>query len=290
MSIDVVIEGVGLWSPTLPGWQASQDFLAGKAEPVVAAGARPAAALLAPGERRRAPDSVLFALEVAQQATEMAAREGRTLRGVFASDHGDLAINDYLCTTLMQAPDQLSPTKFHNSVHNAPAGYWAIASGSMAATTALTAGDCTFAAGLFEAALLARSEDAPVLFVAYDLPASGPLADVVSCRTPFAVALVLSPRRERGGAALRLALQTSPPVASLGHPWPSGHSDSYASHLGSSPALAPEPALLHAVHGDNPVARSLPLLAALARREGQTLALQAGPRLYLELEISPWLN
>jgi hypothetical protein len=266
MSIDVVIEGVGVWSPALPGWQASRDVLTGKGEPVASASARPAASLLAPAERRRAPDSVLLALEVAQQAAEMAAREGRTLRGVFASDHGDLAINDYLCTTLAQAPEQLSPTKFHNSVHNAPAGYWAIATGCMASTTALSAGDYTFAAGLFEAALLAQSEDAPVLFVACDLPAAGALADVVSCRTPFAVALVLSPRRDRGGAALRLASHLSPVV------------------------LAPEPALLHAVHGDNPAARSLPLLVALARGERQTLALQAGPRRYLELEISPWLN
>ncbi|HSC10335.1 MAG TPA: beta-ketoacyl synthase chain length factor [Rhodanobacteraceae bacterium] len=269
MSIDVVIEGVGLWSPALPGWQASRDILAGKAEPVAASGARPAASLLAPGERRRAPDSVLLALEVAQQAAQMAAREGRTLRGVFASDHGDLAINDYLCATLLHAPEQLSPTKFHNSVHNAAAGYWAIATGSMASTTALSAGDCTFAAGLFEAALLARSEDAPVLFVACDLPAAGPLADVVSCRVPFAVGLVLSPQRDRGGAALRLAARgRSAPVTTL----------------------APEPALLHAVHGDNPVARSLPLLAALARGEGQAFTLQAGPRLHLQLEISPWLN
>jgi hypothetical protein len=266
MSIDVVIEGIGLWSPALPGWEASRDILAGTAEPVAAAGARPAASLLAPGERRRAPDSVLLALEVAQQAAQMAAREGSTLRGVFASDHGDLAINDYLCATLLHAPEQLSPTKFHNSVHNAAAGYWAIATGSMASTTALSAGDYTFAAGLFEAALLARSEEASVLFVACDLPAAGPLADVVSCRTPFAVGLVLSPRRDRGGAALRVASHLSPAV------------------------LAPEPALLHAVHGDNPVARSLPLLVALARGERQTLALQAGPRLYLELEISPWLN
>jgi hypothetical protein len=266
MSIDVVIEGVGVWSPALPGWQASQHVLAGEVESVPAGSARPAAALLAPAERRRAPDSVLFALEVAQQAAEMAAREGRTLHGVFASDHGDLAINDYLCATLAQAPDQLSPTKFHNSVHNAPAGYWAIATGCNASTTALSAGDYTFAAGLFEAALVAQSEDAPVLFVACDLPASGPLADVVSSRTPFAVALVLSPRRDRAGAALRLASQARPA------------------------ALAPEPALLHAVCGDNPVARSLPLLVALARKERQTLALQAGPRLYLELEISPWLN
>jgi len=279
MSIAVVIEGIGVWSPALPGWQESQDVLTGKSEPVMAAGVRPAASLLAPAERRRAPDSVLFALEVAEQAAKMAAREASTLRGVFASDHGDLAINDYLCATLRQAPEQLSPTKFHNSVHNAPAGYWAIATGCRASTTALSAGDYTFAAGLLEAALLAQSEDAPVLFAACDLPASGPLADVVSCRTPFAVALVLSPRRDRGGAALRLVSQPGPAP-----PRPPGHS-------GSCPSpLAPEPALLHAVHGDNPVARSLPLLVALARAERQTLTLQAGPRLYLELEISPWLN
>ena len=268
MSIDVVIEGIGLWSPVLPGWKASQDVLNGRAEPVANAGARPAASLLAPAERRRAPDSVLLALEVAQQAAEMAAREGHTLRGVFASDHGDLAINDYLCATLAQAPEQLSPTKFHNSVHNAPAGYWTIATGCKAGTTALSAGEYTFAAGLFEAALLARSEDAPVLFAACDLPARGPLTDVVSCRTPFAVALVLSPRRDRGGAALRLTAQAR----------------------SATVTLAPEPALLHAVCSDNPVARSLPLLVALARGERQALALQAGPRLYLELEVSPWLN
>ena len=264
MSIEVVIEGVGIWSPALPGWQASKPLLAGDAEPVATDGARPAASLLAPAERRRAPDSVLLALEVAQQAAQMAAREGRTLRGVFASDHGDLAISDYLCTILTQAPEQLSPTKFHNSVHNAPAGYWAIATGCMASTTALSAGDHTFAAGLFEAALLARSEDAPVLFVACDLPAAGALRDVVSCRTPFAVGLVLSPRRDRDGATLRLTLRPRPA------------------------ALAPRPALLHAV--DNPAAHSLPLLVALARGEARTLTLQAGPRLYLELEISSWLN
>ena len=297
MSIDVVIEGVGLWSPALPGWQASQDILAGKAEPVAGANARPAPSLLAPTERRRAPDSVLLALEVAQQAAAMTAREASTMPGVFASAHGDLAINDYLCATLAQAPEQLSPTKFHNSVHNAPAGYWAIATGCMASTTALSAGDYTFAAGLLEAALLAQSEGMPVLFAACDLPASGPLRDVVSCRTPFAVALVLAPRREqRGGATLRLDLRASVTQVGLGLP---GHSGSRPSHLGSGPAaapgdpwpeLAPEAALLQAVYDENPAARSLPLLIALARANKQTLMMAAGPRLNLELEVLPWLN
>jgi hypothetical protein len=302
--------------------------LRGKAGPAAGASARPAPSLLAPTERRRAPDSVLLAIEVAQQAATMAARGPATMGAVFASAHGDLVINDYLCATLAQAPEQLSPTKFHNSVHNAPAGYWAIATGCMASTTALSAGDSSFAAGLLEAALLAQSEGAPVLFAACDLPACGPLADVVSCRTPFAVALVLSPRRDRGGAALRLELRAgnaaaaldhpsparvplgdpwppghldSCPAAAPGHPWPSRHLDSCPAaapghpwpsrHLDSCPApLAPEPALLHAVHDENPAARSLPLLIALARGEKQTFALQVGPRLNLELEVLPWSN
>lgn len=273
MSVEVVIEGIGLWSPALPGWVASHDVLTGRAEPVTGASARPAPSLLAPTERRRAPDSVLFALEVAQQAVTIAARDPATMPAVFASAHGDLAINDYLCATLAQAPGQLSPTKFHNSVHNAPAGYWAIATGCMASTTALSAGDHTFAAGLFEAALFAQTEQVPVLFAACDLPACGPLADVVACRTPFAVALVLSPRRERGGAVLRLDLRAGV-TGVAGHPGD----------------LAPGSALLHAVHDENAAARSLPLLIALARANKQNLMIAAGPRLNLELEVLPWLN
>ncbi len=72
---------------------------------------RPATSLLAPNERRRAPESVLLALDVAQQACAMAQRDPRALPNVFASAYGDLAINDYLCATLARAPLELSPTK-----------------------------------------------------------------------------------------------------------------------------------------------------------------------------------
>ena len=40
---------------------------------------------------------------------------------MFTSTHGDLAITDYMCQTLATAPSEISPTKFHNSVHNAAA-------------------------------------------------------------------------------------------------------------------------------------------------------------------------
>jgi len=266
MTIDVVIEGVGLWSPELPGWSASRPVLRGEVQPSASA-ARPSPSLLAPNERRRAPDSVLLAFEIAQQACAMAAREPGSMPAVFASAWGDLAINDYLCATLVQSALDLSPTKFHNSVHNAPAGYWAIATGCMASTSAISAGPATFGAGLLEAAVLAAAEDTPVLFAAYDIAAVGPLADVIQTRRALGIALVLAPRRSRAGAAVRL-------------------------RVGSAPAaeLAPDGAVLHALHCDNPAAYGLPLLTALALGDERTLVLPAGPRANLNLEVSTWQN
>jgi hypothetical protein len=260
---DIVIEGIGLWSPTLPGWQQSRSVLRGEMDAQPSATSRPSPSLLAPNERRRAPDSVLLALEIAQQACAMARRDPATLPAVFVSAWGELSISDYLCATLAHSPQELSPTKFHNSVHNAPAGYWAIATGCMASTNAVSAGAYSFGAGLLEAALLAANEDVPVLFAAYDVAASGPLAEIVTTREPFGTALVLSRRRERPGAALRFAVV---------------------------PELAPAAAVLQPSHRDNPAAYGLPLLTALARGEAQTLALAAGPNMSLHLEVSTWQN
>jgi hypothetical protein len=265
--IEIVIEGIGLWAPTLAGWESGRAILRGEAEPAPMPAARPAPALLAANERRRAPDSVLLAFAIAEQACAMAGREPGRLPALFASAYGDLAINDYLCATLAQAPQDVSPTKFHNSVHNAPAGYWAIATGCMASTTAISAGSASFGAGLLEAALFAVSEDTPVVFAAYDIAASGPLADVIPSATAFGTALVLAPRRDRGGAMLRVSCGTFP-----------------------VPPLAPRSAFLHAAYRDNPAAAGLPLLAALARGEAQTLTLPAGPRTNLKLEVSTWQN
>ena len=267
MSLDVVIEGVGLWSPRLPGWDASRAILRGDAQPSAEPAGRPAPSLLAPNERRRAPDSVLLAFETAQQACAMAGRDPGSLPAVFASAWGDLAINDYLCATLVHSAHDVSPTKFHNSVHNAPAGYWAIATGCMANTSAISAGQATFGAGLLEAALLAVSDNVPVLFVAYDVAAVGALAGVIATRAAFGCALVLAPQRERAGAALRIDVVDGP-----------------------APPLAPDPWLLHASHRDNPAAHGLPLLNALAHARAQAVGLPAGPRQHLHLEIATWQN
>ena len=219
-------------------------------------GTRPQPSLLPPNERRRAPDTVAVALEVAQAACLNAGRDPAQLPTVFASTYGDLAITDYMCGTLAQAPLTLSPTRFHNSVHNAAAGYWSIATGCRQPYGALGAGQYTFAAGLFAAALQACADQTDVLLVAYDIEARGPLSRIAHSHGILGVALVLGVAPAGGGAALQLAVtETAPPRDA---------------QSGSANAMA----------------ASLPLIAALQDQVTAVLTLALGPDSTLQVHVS----
>jgi hypothetical protein len=204
MRLDATIEGIGFWAPGLPTWDAALAFVRKGTLPDTAP-ARPSPQLLPANERRRAPDSVAVALDVALAACSAAQRDPRTLPSVFASMHGDLAITDYMCATLADQPASVSPIRFHNSVHNAAAGYWTIGAGAMEPATSISAFDATFAQGLVEACTqLATGADA-VLLVGYDSAAAGPLTKVSRSEGLLGGALVLS--RRDSGPRLSLSLR-----------------------------------------------------------------------------------
>ncbi|RZL29249.1 MAG: hypothetical protein EOP35_25395, partial [Rubrivivax sp.] len=169
------VEGMALWSPSLPGWTVAAPALQGRPTPASEAPlpSRPSPALLAANERRRAPDGVLVALEVAAAAVAMSGRDPAALPSVFTSAHGDLAVVDALCNTLASDPTLLSPTRFHHSVHNAASGYWAMATGCHAPSSAVAGFDASFALGLLEAATQAATEGTPVLLAGFDTDARG---------------------------------------------------------------------------------------------------------------------
>ncbi|HPF72358.1 MAG: beta-ketoacyl synthase chain length factor [Lysobacteraceae bacterium] len=200
------IDGIATWASGLPDWPAMRAFARGEAELVDGTPRRPAPDLLPANERRRAPDTVLLALQVAQAACIDADADPKALPSIFASTHGDLAITDYMCATLAGSPTDLSPTKFHNSVHNAAAGYWTIGCGCHAATTAISAHRATLAQGLIEAALQLAAGASQVLLVAYDGPSTGPLGTMSQSEGLLGLGLVLSPHSATGNN-LRLALQ-----------------------------------------------------------------------------------
>jgi hypothetical protein len=256
-ALRIHVEGIGLWSPQLADFEALRRLLDGDSP--APPPARPAAAAIPPNERRRAPEGVLLAVEAAGQAVAMSGRDAAGLACVFASSHGDQSITDYMCATLAHSPTELSPIRFHNSVHNAPAGYWTIAVGCREPSTAVCGHRASFGAGLLEAAGQVLAEQRPVLLVCADTAGSGPLGKVIGGEQPFACALVLAPA---AGPATRARL------------------DIQLNAGGEGTDLAPP---LSGWRAGNASAEALPLLAMLARGTGRC-QLAAGPRLGLQID------
>ena len=126
----VFVEGVGLLGPGLTGWQASRPVLAGEEAYRAAPTVIGASDLLPVAERRRSPVPVKLALAVGQEAFKNAGRDAAITATVFASSSGEGETLHQMCETLASADRDVSPTRFHNSVHNAASGYWGIANRS----------------------------------------------------------------------------------------------------------------------------------------------------------------
>ena len=186
---DLDIVGIGIWSPFFPDWPAFCDGINNgkwKSDAPLQPG------LIPPRERRRAPQSVKMAVEVLDQACSMAAVSPASAATVFSSAMGDMQITDYLCKVLVAPPRLVSPTRFHNSVHNATTGYWSITRNSHAPTSAISALNYTASMVFLEAAVQAAEEDLPVLMVSQEMAAPAALRTICPSDTPISLALLLS--------------------------------------------------------------------------------------------------
>jgi hypothetical protein len=146
--------------------------------------------MLPANERRRTTPVIKLALECIQGLLRDY-DDLQNISTVFASSDGDLEIADKMCAALAEEKKIVSPTLFHNSVYNAPAGYWSIASLMSGASTSLSAGDATFMCGLQEAVTQVRVDGGTVLFVAYDFPAPQLLDGCRHFDYPLAIAMRL---------------------------------------------------------------------------------------------------
>jgi hypothetical protein len=253
---EIHISGIGLAAPGLAGWEEGQRCLAGETDYEATPLPRLTPEILPPNERRRTSPIMRLALAVAYEAAQLAS--------VFASASGDMEIIHAICETLASSDPAISPTQFHNSVHNAPAGYWSIASKSRAPSTSLSAFDASFAAGLMEAATQVGLEGGSVLLAAYDVPPPFPISEARPVREPFGCALVLTQEASAASSAcLTLELVKDQEETVLDH------------------------AGLEALRRDNPAARALPLLKALAEGATARLVLPYLPGRQLLVECVP---
>ena len=102
---------------------------------------------------------------------------------------------------MRRAEGKLSPTKFHNSVHNAASGYASIASGNCAPSTTLTGGAELVYSALVEAMCLLEAQERDVVLVLADEPLQPPF-ERADAESAVALALLLSPRAEAALAVL----------------------------------------------------------------------------------------
>ena len=184
---------------------------------------------------------------------------------MFTSTQGDLPITDYMCATLRDEPRTISPTKFHNSVHNAAAGYWTIGNGCMAPATALSAYDASFAEGLLEALVQVATGSEAVLLAGYDTHATGPLGGIARSQGLLGAALLLSNGSMSNTSAKPGALQL--------------HAELVDGEAG------PADGALSQRYAGNLMAPMLPLFDALAAGHNGVM-LKAGPNRLLRVVLS----
>jgi hypothetical protein len=258
------LEGVGLLGPGISDWKTGAPVLTGAQPWSATATLIPALQCLPSAERRRTGVPVRIAITAGLEATTAAGIDPAQLPAIFSSSGGDGQNLHEICTALASGERQLSPTRFHNSVHNAPSGYWGIATGATPASNALCAYDASFGAGLLEALTQLHVEQRRVLLVAYDAQYPEPLRTTRPIADAFAVALVLAPQRSPAALA-RLAVR-----------------------LGEAPADRLPDAGLEALRRGIPAARSLPLLVQLAQRRSGTVVLDYLTPRTLSVEMHAW--
>lgn len=261
----VYVEGVGLRGPGLDGWAASRPILAGTRAYEPRTTRVPPIELLPANERRRTVQTARLAVAVGTEALAMASRDAAAVATVFSSSGGDGDTIHEILETLAAPNPELSPTRFHNSVHNAPAGYWSIATSSRAPSSSLCCHDHSFAAGLLEAAVMVTSDSCAVAVIAYDVQYPEPLCSVRAIGAPFAMALALSPEATASAfASIDITLRPA--------------------DMPETRAKLPD---LETLRNTIPTARSLPLLDILARPAEGEVVLPYLQEMELLLEVRP---
>jgi hypothetical protein len=200
--MQIYIDGIGLFGPGMSGWTHACEVLTGKIALNLAPVQLPPVENLPPAERRRVGVPIKLSMAIGFEAARNACADPAQLATVFSSYEGDCDNAHAILETLASDHREISPTRFHNSVHNAPSGYWSIATACMESSTSLCAYDATFAASLLEAATQALSSGKPCMLLAYDTVFPEPLNSVRQIPYAMGVAMVLNPLKTKAAQAM----------------------------------------------------------------------------------------
>jgi hypothetical protein len=247
MSHTIYIQSIGLFGTGFESWATAEKILCGHQAYIETLAVPPSPEWLPPAERRRTSDIIRLAMVAGKEALANAQASPSESATVFSSSGGSGEVIHQICESLASDDRDVSPTRFHNSVHNAPAGYWGIAAKNEWPSTSLCGHDASFAVGLIEAIAQAKSNNSSVLLLVHDLPYPEPLNGVRQVRGLFSVALLMSAQRTEKSIYV-LNLEMTPML--------------------KNPAAETrlDDETLERFRLGNPAARALPLLIAMAKK------------------------
>jgi hypothetical protein len=189
----VYLEGIGIEAPGLRTWDQARLILRGEVPFHFDENSSLVTTLIPENERRRASDTIRLAVLVANDAVNNAKIKAESLINVFASHRGDLKIVDHICNTLTLPNHPVSPTQFHNSVYNAPAAYWSVATQTTWPSTSLACAEYSFPAALLSSAACVFAHQQGVLLVTYDMKSPKPFNKCCAMEFNCGVGMVLMP-------------------------------------------------------------------------------------------------
>jgi hypothetical protein len=147
-------------------------------------------------------------------------RDAAACNAVFGSRHGSLNESLAMLEKVVRR-EQISPSLFAHTVHNAQAALFSIAAANRESSSAVCAQGETFEAAYLEAHLqLTRQPDAPVLLVVGDVPLAPAFAPLIE-EPASAYALALLLETDGVGQRVRFDLPARNDTSGAGAPaWP----------------------------------------------------------------------
>ena len=236
----VFVRGLGLFTP---GFASPAAWCDRKEDASVE---KPDVAILEGALRRRATPLSRLAIEALVQAATEADADLGSLSTVWGTAHGEHTPAIKMLRMMRTGEGRVSPTQFHNSVHNTAGGYASIATGNTGRSTTLTGGAELVGAALLEAWCLVETHREDVAIVLADEP----------LQTPYERA---QPTAPLSGAFVRAARG----------------SGARARRVRSARGRAP-PAAVDARFGDLLIAPAVALLEAVVRGVGETVSVERG--------------
>jgi hypothetical protein len=268
VGMNFYINGASITANGMINWKEACEVLTGTKSYIPSEPECVEPEILPANERRRSVKTVKLAIQVAQEAIINSEAKMENLQTVFASSMGDGLVMDGLLKALGMPKKVVLPISFHNSVHNAPVGYWLIGSKCMKASTSIACKETTFGSALMESTSQLSVESEEILLVVYDLKAPEPLHYAMPIEGIFATAMVLSRKRRKSSIAF-VELTT-------------------VTNYENKPS-AMDNIDLEAIRTGNPAARSLPMLFSLANGSDNEIMIEYTKDTLLCLNIKPCL-